>query len=94
MLCLGILPRSVGGQRPLHIKLLLNIEARIRLCLVLFKSSMCSKHVEVYLQSLVTIIVFLGLQTFHLAKAPRKWTKATSHTYTQVHICSYSTEAL
>jgi len=36
---------------------------------------------EVYLQSLVTTNVFLGLQTIHLAKAPTKRTKATSHTY-------------
>ena len=41
------------------------------------KPSTCSKHVEVYSQSLVTTIVFVGLQTFHLARAPRKWAKAT-----------------
>jgi len=34
------------------------------------------------MQSLVTINVFLDLQTFHLSRAPRKWRKATSHAYT------------
>ena len=77
MPCSGILSRRLGGQRSVHIKLPLNIEAGVRLCLVLFKPSTCSKHVEVYSQSLVTTIVFVGLQTFHLARAPRKWAKAT-----------------
>ena len=82
MPCLGVLPQSLRGQKSLHIKLPLNIEAGVRLSLVPFKPSTCSKHVEVYLQSQVTTIVFLGLQTFHLATSPRKRTKATSHTYT------------
>jgi len=34
-------------------------------------------EVEVYLQSSVTTIVFLGRQTFHSARAPRKQTKTT-----------------
>ena len=83
MPCSGVLSRSLGGQRSVHIQLPLNIEAGVRLFLVLFKRSTCSKHVEVYLQSLVTTTVFLGLQTFHLARAPRKRTKATSHTYSE-----------
>ena len=85
MPCLGILPQTLGGQRLLHTILPWNIEARVRLSLVLFSHLTCSKHVEVCLWSLVTTIVFLGLQTFHLARAPRKRTKATSHTYTVRH---------
>jgi len=34
------------------------------------------------LQSLVTIIVFLDLQTFYLSRVSRKRRKAASHTYT------------
>jgi len=83
MPCLGILPRSLGGQKSLHIKLPLNIEAGVR---VLFKPSTFSK---VYLQNLVTTFVFLGLQTFHLARTPRKMTEATSHTYTVRHRYMY-----
>jgi len=43
----------------------------------------------VYLQNLVTTFVFLGLQTFHLARTPRKMTEATSHTYTVRHRYMY-----
>ena len=65
MPCLGVLPRSLGGQSSLHIKLPLNNDAGVRLSLVLFKPSTFSKHVEMYLQSLVTTIVFLGLACRH-----------------------------
>ena len=45
------------GESSLYIKLSLSIESGVRLYLVLFKPSTCSKHVEVYLQSLATTIV-------------------------------------
>ena len=63
------LTSKAWGSKVTAYKLPLNIEAGVRLSLVLFKLSTCSKHVEMYLQSLFTTIVFLGLQTFQLAKA-------------------------
>ena len=54
----------------------LNIEAGVRLSLVLLKASTCSKHVEV-------LLCFQACG--YLARAPKKLTKATSHTYTVTH---------
>ena len=60
---------------------------------VLSQPSTCCKYVEVYLRSLVTTNVFLGLQTFHLELPENGQRQPAMLTVRHMYMCVI-TEAL